>query len=620
MLRSSLIKLPFAFFATNHFESFKKKMTTRGRGGNAKIKTESVQKSYRDEEIKSKPLKKDIERTNEEQPKKIKKERRRDLFNEDNFDEPVRKPRKKEYYEVRKVERNKKKAQEHDRVKPNSPKYFEKRKRREIKFSDEEDYKGIGEKRFNHDKSPEPPPKKFIKAPLKHQDYRMREKSEDVNLKASKKQELNEVKKKAERKTHSEKKTKKLIPKVRKDTKKELNLSFNLTQEEIKKTPIIELLLTLSSKEYCSNANPDTLLNIIQYLTENDEIHIEGSKSKEINYALKTLLSKERIHSLTNEQLSIIILILLKYKIDYSEFWKLIYPEVLSRKNSLSTEDIIEILSSFRRIIKVTEFTDVNKIFNEFEDVILNACQKGKVSPKQLQKLVKVYSKNNKGTANFFKKLESIILTSYESMTERVRANILLSLSTLNNIDNEFFEKCKSKVIKAIESKNIKENSLVDEDSMSPTVFTNFLLSYHNRNLLDKEMLEKTENRLLEKYESFYIANTPTLYSIFVSNKAIHNPEKAFNFINDCIKENVEELNIEHMIGLFTNWTAADCPLNLEVKKKIVQHLIEETNNPKGQSKGVLRIIYNNIKDCSKSDPAYSLKFKIASLIETKTS
>eukprot|EP00826_Nyctotherus_ovalis_P017104 TRINITY_DN15005_c0_g2_i2.p1 TRINITY_DN15005_c0_g2~~TRINITY_DN15005_c0_g2_i2.p1 ORF type:complete len:121 (+),score=33.44 TRINITY_DN15005_c0_g2_i2:69-431(+) len=112
--------------------------------------------------------------------------------------------------------------------------------------------------------------------------------------------------------------------------------------------------------------------------------------------------------------------------------------------------------------------------------------------------------------------------------------------------------------------------------------------------------------------DRFYVANVPVLYSIFVGNRAIYEPEKAFKFINDCIDENVGELDIEHTAELYTDWNAPNCPLRPEVKKKISQHVTSKMDGKKTYQRKFLMQIF----DCIKDDESNELAQRIASALE----
>lgn len=363
-----------------------------------------------------------------------------------------------------------------------------------------------------------------------------------------------------------------------------------------------ELLSALGSREYCTKAEAGTLLDIIQCLTTNPKFQLPVNQSNEILQALQSILSKEQIKSLNAKQLSDVILLLLNNELGDKKFWTSIVKEVLSRKETSTLADAIEVLVALKRAKSfITPFVDTDAIFDGYEDTIIKNLSNGKLSPKLLQKTVKTYAQVDKGTKDFYEKLESLVLANFDNLSERIKADILVSFSNAKNVDDKFFAEVKDKVFEIVESKKIAADNVPDKDSITSSVFTKFLLSYHNRKLLDQAILQKAEAKLLEMYEAFYIANIPVLYSIFVKSIATYDPQKAFKLINDCLIENVKELSIDYVADLFTEWNTANCRLNQEVKDKVATHLAEKLESKKKPPKKPLAQIYENIKDDSSS-------------------
>eukprot|EP00826_Nyctotherus_ovalis_P017103 TRINITY_DN15005_c0_g1_i2.p1 TRINITY_DN15005_c0_g1~~TRINITY_DN15005_c0_g1_i2.p1 ORF type:complete len:660 (-),score=164.16 TRINITY_DN15005_c0_g1_i2:154-2133(-) len=655
--------MPCTFFATssadNQFDAFKKRMMSRGTKRGAKrvneerATAENAPRTKLEEEIKRKANVEDSRRQMERDNMRANKprdnpqrheERRGNRRMSERYSEDEgysrKKPQKRDYFEVRRVEGDTKRQprDRYDRGYSDNPKEMRGKGRRDAEHLKERDYRP--KERFNQDRPykprPDPreysrdsPPKGYKKREFSDDQFRYTNKSEPnrrerrrayENYSEDEPESSKERHKKMKQITLKKHEAPKIAPMSTSQPKasdkkygpsgKDFPLGANPTAEEIKgETPEV-LLSLLGSKKYCDSADHDALLDIINHLIA--ELGPEAMKSKEILHAFQFLLNRERLPKLTVDQLSGVMLAMLNGKVDQKEFWSAAGTEILSRKQSLSLNNLATILGALKRAMNFAgPLMDADKIFNELQKAVLKVLGKEKLRPKVLQKIIKTYVDSKQASKSFLKKLEEVVIKNYDVMTERVRANILLSLS-ISKAEDELFKYLKSKVFKTIEEKEIVAENSTGEGCITPTVFTKIVLSYHNRKLLDKEILEKIERRLLENYEVFYVANVPVLYSIFVGNRAIYEPEKAFKFINDCIDENVGELDIEHTAELYTDWNAPNCPLRPEVKKKISQHVTSKMDGKKTYQRKFLMQIF----DCIKDDESNELAQRIASALE----
>ena len=113
---------------------------------------------------------------------------------------------------------------------------------------------------------------------------------------------------------------------------------------------------------------------------------------------------------------------------------------------------------------------------------------------------------------------------------------------------------------------------------------------------MDEELLKDAKICVLSKHEIFKMPEIAAIYKIFVDNRTIYEPIKAWKYINKCVRELYKSLEIKGIADLFENWNGADCALDLKSKSNLKHQVLRLIKTKDRVSKQELTRIYKIVK------------------------
>jgi len=243
---------------------------------------------------------------------------------------------------------------------------------------------------------------------------------------------------------------------------------------------------------------------------------------------------------------------------DFEEFWLSIENELKTREDSLTNEQISDIISSYSKC----ELTPNIKIYETFEDVICDSPIP--FNHNDIERILYSYFTHKKGSTPFLKIFGRRFMRYKDVIDSSRLARFVCELNSHPQTikgNFGFLLEVEEKIKNEIERKEIK---FVDLISIAGYLFKDNLGSNDIQHLIELSILEKFENKieieisqiikLVKAISDYYIKNEELCYKI---KNVIETYLNGYIHLEDSSnKDQIKNINIEfneHYIKLITN-------------------------------------------------------------------
>ena len=364
-------------------------------------------------------------------------------------------------------------------------------------------------------------------------------------------------------------------------------LSINPTKQELHmKIPEV-MISALGSEEYRKSATPEALINVLRALAYHTQEHPFIKQRPEIKEAIQFLCHPMKLRDLNNKSISLFLSSLVTNRIQDQKIWAPVAAELLRRRKEFTLDEIAFIMLSMKNS---NEFLSVimnnDGFFFDMEEEIILKFNQGEFNQNAATKILKAYSQSENGSIDFYRLMEKKLVENANRINRKNLSTILFTLSEVENCDNELFKDFKEVV-----------GRIIKGDKFDPVELCKVLKAFNIRKILDEELLKDAEICVLSKHEIFKMPEIAAIYKIFVNNKTIYDPVKAWKYINKCVRELYKSLEIKGIADLFENWNGADCALDLKSKSNLKHQVLRLIKTKDRVSKQELIRIYKIVKE-----------------------
>ena len=378
-------------------------------------------------------------------------------------------------------------------------------------------------------------------------------------------------------------------------------LSYSPTEAELASKKRDVIISALGSEEYRTKVNPKILLLILNALKKKIVLMKGWKPPKEIIETLKFISTDDKVKIFNANELITYINIVKYYSMENYKVLTMVTNNVFERRDQLSLKDLINILIAMKKSYPIVAQRSMYRLKKEIMKNIRIKIEEEKSDLIVLSKIIELYSFEEYDSPEFYKVIRDKMLANFDSSQLDYFADGFLNLSKSKKSCGGSCILYKEKIVEILTNSKITKKNFQD-NVISAKIFVKLVRGLFNKKLLDEQILQTIEDQLLKWKNNFFTSDICSLYFILANSRKIYNPEKAFELINNYIKDNLYDINFFGGFKLVSTFQSDDCPLDAESIAKVKQQLILLLKTNTKVDNDVLLSLYNLVKD-NPNDP-----------------